>query len=115
MKYLWLLVLASIACGQSAVIPNAAIVIVATNIPTVASNPIVDITEMVVPTPVQVFTLGKLNIRELPDTSSPVLGWYEAGVTVTVTALVDGIGCPKWYLVTHRGERGYICQSWTSK
>jgi uncharacterized protein YgiM (DUF1202 family) len=115
MKYILLLVLASIACGQTAQLPNA--VIVAPNVPTVASTAyhIVDVTDMVVPTPVTVITLGTLNIRELPDTNSAVLGWYEAGVTVTVVAQVDGIGCPNWYLVTHRGGRGYICAEWCSK
>ena len=113
MKYILLLVLASVACGQT--LPNA--VIVAPNVPTVASTAyhIVDVTDMVVPTPVTVTTLGTLNIRELPDTSSAVLGWYEAGVTVTVLAQVDGIGCPRWYLVMHQGERGYICAEWCSK
>lgn len=113
MRYILLLVLASIACGQTLPTPET----IVTNVPTVASTAyhIVDVTDMVVPTPVAVTTLGTLNIRELPDTSSAVLGWYEAGVTVTVLAQVDGIGCPRWYLVMHQGERGYICAEWCSK
>ena len=114
MRYILLLVLASVACGQTAQLPNA--VIVAPNEPELASTPThAPVALIVIPTPVTVITLGTLNIRELPDTNSAVLGWYEAGVTVTVLAQVDGIGCPNWYLVTHRGGRGYICAEWCSK
>ena len=109
MRYILLLVLASIACGQTAQLP-------------IVDTPVVSIvpkaanyapTAAPVPTPWNVVTLGKLNIRELPSTNSAVLGWYEADMSVTVIALVDGIGCPRWYLVIYQAERGFICASWT--
>jgi uncharacterized protein YgiM (DUF1202 family) len=110
-----LLIVLTLACVSCSVtIANAAPVASANTSPTLtpASPPAPLI---VVPTPNHVTTLGKLNIRELPDTSRQIIGWYESGVVVTVIALVDGIGCPRWYLVTHQGERGYICAEWTSK
>lgn len=111
MKFILVLALASIACTQTAQLAtpigaNASII----DIYTQAPAPLI-----VAPTPAHVTTLGKLNIRELPDTSSQIIGWYEIGADVVAIAKVSGIGCPSWYLVTYRGERGYICAEWTSK
>ena len=115
MKYIWwLLLIASVACGQAAQLPTiaAGLPIMATYTPTPTAAAV---QTAPAPTPEMVTILGTLNIRELPDTSSAVLGWYEDGARVKVIKLVDGIGCPRWYLVTYRAERAFICAEWTSK
>lgn len=115
-RLLVVLSLACIACSVTIAnanplsIPSIPSVANASAINTAAPAPLI-----VVPTPEHVTTLGKLNIRELPDTSSQVIGWYEMGAKVVAIAIVSGRGCPNWYMVTYRGERGYICAEWCSK
>lgn len=69
--------------------------------------------------PVFTHTLGKLNIRECPSTSSPVVGILEAGTEIEAGAVIEtsgtGYNCNRWRPIAYEGKARYVCAEWLGK
>jgi len=69
--------------------------------------------------PVTVTTLGSLNVRKCPSTSSEVLGVLDAGAEIEagakITTTGTGYNCNRWRPLVWRGEVAWACSDWLSK